>query len=107
MGLKLNLKGAKDKLSAQPEALSPHRIMVVDDEAANLESLEYTLGKAYPVSAYTDAREALGAIDQGEDISVIISDYRMPNMSGVDFFKALQSRRSSRHPRDAHWVCGP
>ena len=92
MGLKLNLKGAKDKLSAQPEALSPHRIMVVDDEAANLESLEYTLGKAYPVSAYTDAREALGAIDQGEDISVIISDYRMPNMSGVDFFKALQSR---------------
>ena len=91
MGLKLNLKGAKEKLSAQPEALSPHRIMVVDDEAANLESLEYTLGKAYPVSAYTDAREALGAIDQGEDISVIISDYRMPNMSGVDF-KALQSR---------------
>ena len=66
--------------------------MVVDDEAANLESLEYTLGKAYPVSAFTDAREALGVIDQGEDVSVIISDYRMPNMSGVDFFKALHSR---------------
>ena len=91
MGLKLNLKGAKEKLGSQSATLSPHRIMVVDDEAANLESLEYTLGKA-PVSSYTDAREALGAIDKGDDISVIISDYRMPNMSGVDFFKALQSR---------------
>ena len=92
MGLKLNLKGAKDKLGQTGEALSPHRVMVVDDEAANLESLEYTLGKKYPVSSFTDARDALGAIDKGEDVSVIISDYRMPNMSGVDFFKALHSR---------------
>ena len=69
--------------------------MVVDDEEANLESLEYTLGK-YPVQAFSDAREALGVIDQGEDVSVIISDYRMPHMSGVDFFKSPSIREGIR-----------
>ena len=92
MALKLNLKGAQKRLDNSESILSPHRIMVVDDENANLESLQYALGKAYPVTTFSDAREALGYLDRGEDISVIISDYRMPNMSGVDFFKALHSR---------------
>ena len=92
MGLKLNLKGAAEKLNEDAAELSAHRVMVVDDEEANLESLEYTLGKKYPVQSFSDAREALQVIDQGEDVSVIISDYRMPHMSGVDFFKALHSR---------------
>ena len=76
MGLKLNLKGATEKLSTELEPLSAHQVMVVDDEEANLESLEYTLGKKYPVKAFSDAREALQVIDQGEDVSVIISDYQ-------------------------------
>ena len=38
MGLKLNLKGAAEKLNEDAVELSAHRVMVVDDEEANLES---------------------------------------------------------------------
>ena len=66
--------------------------MIVDDEEPNLRNLAAALSDKYPVKTHLDAREALKEIDSGEKYDVIVSDYRMPEMNGVDFFKALKQR---------------
>jgi len=77
---------------AEKAPLSEHKILIVDDEEPNLRNLAAALSDKYPVKTHLDAREALKEIDSGETYDVIVSDYRMPEMNGVDFFKALKQR---------------
>ena len=96
--MKLKFKKAFEAMEAAKSAAEPksnHRILIVDDEAPNLESLRDILGSSYPVTTCLRAGEALEKIAAGEDYSVIISDYMMPEMSGVEFFKELKQRQHS------------
>ena len=96
--MKLKFKKAFEAMEAAKSAAEPksnHRILIVDDEAPNLESLRDILGRSYPVTTCLRAGEALEKIAAGEEYSVIISDYMMPEMSGVEFFKELKQRQHS------------
>jgi CheY-like chemotaxis protein len=75
------------------EALRP-RILVVDDEEAILETMAFTFEDDYDVHTSTDARRALELLDEKSPVAVILSDQRMPNMSGVEFLREA----SMRHP---------
>jgi CheY-like chemotaxis protein len=61
------------------------RILVVDDEEAILETMTFTFENEYEVFTSTDARRALDILDEKAPIAVVLSDQRMPNMSGVEF----------------------
>lgn len=63
-----------------------HRILVVDDEPANLRLLQRVLGDDYRTFAASSGAEALKIL-QGEEISLIITDQRMPHMSGVELLE--------------------
>lgn len=63
------------------------KILVVDDETANLQKLRRTLIDRYTVLAAASGREALELIRLNEGIAVIIADQRMPDMTGVDFLR--------------------
>lgn len=68
-----------------------HTILIVDDESANLSSIEMVLNKHYNLITAKDGQDALKLINADnnpERIHLIISDQRMPNLSGVDFLKA-------------------
>ncbi len=96
--MKLKFKKAFDAMEAAKNAAEPksnHRILIVDDEAPNLESLRDILGTTYMVTTCLRAGDALEKIAAGEDYSVVISDYMMPEMSGVEFFKELKQRQHS------------
>ena len=96
--MKLKFKKAFEAMEAAKSAAEPksnHRILIVDDEAPNLESLRDILGRSYPVTTCLRAGEALEKIAAGEEYSVVISDYMMPEMSGVEFFKELKQRQHS------------
>ena len=96
--MKLKFKKAFEAMEAAKSAAEPksnHRILIVDDEAPNLESLRDILGSSYPVTTCLRAGEALEKIAAGEEYSVVISDYMMPEMSGVEFFKELKQRQHS------------
>ncbi|MFP5518575.1 MAG: response regulator [Bdellovibrionia bacterium] len=73
-----------------------HTILCVDDEIDNVEALERLFRRKYNILKATSAKEALNILDQHpEPISLIISDQRMPEMTGVELFaKTLQS-----HPK--------
>ncbi len=82
---KSKIAGLQNK---QPE--KKHTILVVDDELANLRALESLLSRQYSVLTAANGIAALQAIQgdwQGRDIHLIISDHRMPEMSGIVFLQ--------------------
>jgi serine phosphatase RsbU (regulator of sigma subunit) len=63
------------------------KILVVDDETANLQKLRRTLIDRYTVLAAASGREALELIGMNDGIAVIIADQRMPDMTGVELLR--------------------
>jgi CheY-like chemotaxis protein len=61
------------------------RILIVDDEDAILETMQFTFEDDYEVLTSTDAATALRLLEENSPIAVVISDQRMPNMTGVEF----------------------
>lgn len=61
-------------------------ILIVDDEKDNLEALKRLLRSEYEVSVTDSAFEALKMI-QKETFHVIVSDQRMPEMTGVELLE--------------------
>lgn len=72
----------------------PPRILIVDDEEAILETMSFTFMDLYEVFTSTDARKALDILDDQAPIACVISDQRMPGMTGVEFL----AEASRRHP---------
>ncbi|MBD2437641.1 response regulator [Nostoc sp. FACHB-110] len=64
---------------------SKPKILVVDDEPDNLDLLYRTFYRDYKVLRATSGPAALDLLAQEGEIAVIISDQRMPIMSGTEF----------------------
>ncbi|MFN3427925.1 MAG: response regulator [Candidatus Thermochlorobacter sp.] len=64
------------------------KVLVVDDEKRVLTALTDLLSDEFNVIACNDARTALDVLESNALISVLLSDQRMPGMSGVDFLIA-------------------
>ena len=67
-----------------PDASKP-KILVVDDEPDNLDLLYRTFHREFKVLRAESAPVALDILANEGDIAVIISDQRMPLMSGTEF----------------------
>ncbi|MEQ1877408.1 MAG: hybrid sensor histidine kinase/response regulator [Bdellovibrionia bacterium] len=63
-----------------------HSILCVDDEVDNVEALERLFRRKYKVLKATSGSQALDILAD-EKVALIISDQRMPRMSGVEFFE--------------------
>ncbi|MGM3306769.1 response regulator [Anabaena sp. WFMT] len=67
------------------QANSKPKILVVDDEPDNLDLLYRSFYREYQVLRANSGPAALELLAQEGDVSVIISDQRMPMMSGTEF----------------------
>jgi CheY-like chemotaxis protein len=77
--------------SAPADALRPLRILVVDDEPGILELLQEMLTMdGHTVETVDDARDVLARVAT-TPFDVIISDLRMPGMSGGTLHRALEA----------------
>ena len=76
---------------------SPSRpkILVVDDEEAILETMTFTFQDDYEVFTSSDARRALELLDEQAPVAAVLTDQRMPNMSGVEFVTEVWKRHPS------------
>lgn len=73
-----------------------HTLMFIDDETDNLDALERVFRKKYNIIKCNSGPEALEILKEQRDISVIISDQRMPEMTGVEFLeKSLKTHPHS------------
>ena len=66
-------------------------ILLVDDEVRVLESLQRLLEDDFDVHLANSADEAMSVLAE-EWIQLVISDQRMPGISGVDFLKEVRQR---------------
>jgi two-component system response regulator FixJ len=70
-------------------------IALVDDDAAVLDSLQlYFARHGVTASCYGTAEMLLAALDAGAEPECIVSDIRMPGMSGLDLLRHLREHRS-------------
>jgi signal transduction histidine kinase len=64
-------------------SLTDFPILYVDDDRANLVTLRYALGELFDLRTTTSPEEALRLLSE-EEVAVLITDQRMPGMSGVE-----------------------
>lgn len=80
-----------------PRAVAPGRahILYVDDDEMIAFLMERLLQReGYRVTVFTHAAQALAAVrDQAEPFDLVITDYNMPGMSGLDFARAVRELR--------------
>lgn len=62
-------------------------LLCLDDEINNLDALERIFRKKYNVLKALTPLEAFNFLDQYKDLPVIISDQRMPEITGVEFLE--------------------
>jgi putative two-component system response regulator len=71
------------------------KILIVDDDDIALEILQAALqGAGYSVVSACDGRAALQCLDQ-HDVRLVISDWKMPEMDGIDLCRAIRRRDSA------------
>ena len=79
-----------------PSVDAPH-ILIVDDQARNLDALEAMLG---PIECVTvraaSADEALLCLLR-HDFAAIVLDIRMPGMNGIELARLIKQRKRSQH----------
>lgn len=68
------------------------RILLVDDEPNVLSSLRRQLRSDYEVEVAEDPTAALLSLDKKNPFAVVISDYRMPKMNGIEFLSELRKQ---------------
>jgi putative two-component system response regulator len=74
------------------EPTTSYKIMVVDDDLSNLRLLERLFRQDYQVVSAASGMEALKLLEQ-HDVAVIITDQRMPDISGLELLKRTAESR--------------
>ena len=69
----------------------PH-ILIVDDEPDILDFIERVLRRRYAITRCQSAEEALGRLSE-EDFELLITDEKMPRVSGLDLLEEAAKRR--------------
>ena len=68
------------------------KILCVDDEESLLHALKRVFKPRFEVITTTSPDEALDLLDRHPDVAVILSDYRMPGMNGLELLRAVRAR---------------
>ena len=68
----------------------PH-LLLVDDDDSFRESLGLNLvDEGYEVTSVASGRDALGFLQDGGSVDVVLLDWRMPNLSGLDVLRHMR-----------------
>src|SRR5215467_6050446 len=80
---------------AGPKDMSPH-ILVVEDDPAIAELVRYNLAAAgFRASLATSGEEAEMQVEE-DRFDLIVLDWRLPGVSGIEFCRRLRRREATR-----------
>jgi PAS domain S-box-containing protein len=65
------------------------KLLIVDDEEDNLDLLQRIFYRSHHILRAKNGFEALALLDSEPDVAVIVSDQRMPMMSGTEFLSQV------------------
>src|SRR5687767_4465808 len=67
-------------------------ILLVDDEQDNLDAFRFNFRKTFDILTATSGPEAL-TILENKDVAVVVTDQRMPKMTGVELLREVRQRQ--------------
>ncbi|KAB2912675.1 MAG: response regulator [Bacteroidota bacterium] len=70
------------------------KILYVDDEVGNLVGFKSTFRQLYDIKTAVSAKEGMEILDANPGIEIIITDQRMPEMTGVEFLTAIKDKHT-------------
>lgn len=68
------------------------RVLFVDDEPDILNSFKRQLRNKFEIETALGGIEGLRIIDSNDTFAVIVSDYNMPGIDGIEFFKEVKNK---------------
>lgn len=68
-----------------------HSILYVDDEEVNLNLFYYTFRRDFEINLADSAKKGLEFLENNK-VDVIITDQRMPEITGVEFLKEVNNK---------------
>jgi two-component system, sensor histidine kinase and response regulator len=71
--------------------MSKAQVLVIDDEIDNLNALRRLLRSHFEVFTANNGQEALDLVQKNRNFDVLVSDQRMPGMTGSEFFEKVQA----------------
>jgi len=77
---------------AQGIEVGKYPVLVVDDEQDNLDAIRFNFGRTFQLLLAGSGEEAL-ALARANDVAVIVTDQRMPRMTGLELLKAARELR--------------
>ena len=75
--------------------LPQRKILYVDDENINLMFFALNFKNDFQVLTAASGSEALKMIEADRDIQLVVTDYKMPDMNGLDLIKAIKLKNSA------------
>lgn len=76
----------------------PFRVLIADDDP-EICTLVATILRGYSMTVCNDAESALVHLRKGEEYDVLISDFMLPGMSGLDLVRQVRGdRRTAKLP---------
>ena len=70
---------------------SKKKILYVDDEVTNLKVFQMSFQKQFNITTAESGNEGLQKLKEDPDISVVISDMKMPEMNGIEFIRLAKN----------------
>ncbi|MGE4298471.1 MAG: HD domain-containing phosphohydrolase [Desulfovibrionaceae bacterium] len=67
-----------------------NKVLIVDDDAKILSSFQRILQKAFEVDVAASGDQALEMLSSSEPYAIVISDFRMPGLTGVEFLSKVK-----------------
>lgn len=68
------------------------KVLYVDDEPNNLVSFKASFRFDYKIILADSADDAMAKLEENQDVSVILSDQKMPGKTGVEFFEDVRAK---------------
>ncbi len=67
------------------------KVLYVDDEPINLDLFKINFSYKYDILTSINGEQGLETLSQNSDIVVVVSDMRMPKMSGLEFINKART----------------
>ena len=67
------------------------RVLIIDDEVPILNGIKLNLGRTFDLTLASGGEEALKTVEEEDDFEVVVSDMRMPGMTGVEVLAKIKS----------------
>ena len=81
------------KVAASSNSISSSRILLVDDNKLGLTARKAVLQEiGYKITTASSGKEGLERFAE-EDVELVVTDYKMPRMNGVEFIKKVRKQK--------------